>query len=361
MKKKKIAILTLTDNYNLGNRLQNYAVQYYIESHFNVKCETIGYCYNCLRKTKVELFKDNLKYFVKCRLGIFMRRFKIDRSSYLFNKLMHQSKYSFYKGFDKNILLKKYDAFIVGSDQIWNPHLIQSTDINFLTFVPALKKICFSPSIAVDEIPDDIYEDFKKGIMTFDRISIREEIGAELVNQIIGDKRAVSTIDPTLCVEKEQWELLSKQIKKKEGNYIVVYILGNEPFELSSDLKYFVEKYGYEVVYIGIKSNFNPKLFINLINHAKLVCTDSFHGTVFSLIFNKPVIIYTRYDKNVSMNSRLESLTNLFMMQKLKRKNIHNLDDVFQFSYYLSNNILEEQKKRMLIFLTEEFDKKVNN
>lgn len=350
---KKIGIITLTDNLNIGNRLQNYAVQTYLESKYDVRCETLGYSYKCMELDKSQTMKQNMKLFLKPFLGIFFKRFKNDTIAFVFNRNMHNSKLSFYRGYNKDNISKKYDCFVVGSDQIWNPYLIQDYEINFLTFIPSNKKICFSPSIAVDRIPDDKLEQFKNGLLSFDSISVREEQGAALVNEITG-KKAIVTIDPTLSLEKEQWIRFCGKKRKKKNEYVVVYILGDISNEIKNEVETFSKSRSCEVVYISIKGNFNPKLFVNLIRFATIVFTDSFHGSVFSLIFNRPLVIYERKDKNVSMNSRLLSLTNTFKLQKCLRSNLKNINDALKIDYGESNSILKKEQYKLNEYIKKE-------
>ena len=114
-------------------------------------------------------------------------------------------------------LSEKYDYFIAGSDQVWNPYLEYCTEANFLTFAESLQKIAISPSIAIEEIPERNKEDFSKWIRDFRLLSVREEKGAELIRNLCG-REAEVLCDPTMYLSAYQWEKIEKNLRNVQRN-----------------------------------------------------------------------------------------------------------------------------------------------
>ena len=173
----KAGIITITNGYNYGNRLQNYAVQSALES-VGISAETIW-------KTTNVFDTENPAYLRKLYIKRFLH-YQLTKEEnrilnfHRFNKnYIHRSKWMIDGKVPKN-LHEKYEYFIAGSDQVWNPYLEYCTEANFLTFATHHQKVALSPSIAIDEIPEEKKESFSKWIQDFRLLSVREEKGKEL-------------------------------------------------------------------------------------------------------------------------------------------------------------------------------------
>lgn len=228
-----------------------------------------------------------------------------------------------YKGYKKlTNEVKKYDAVMVGSDQLWTPAGIKSKFYNLL-FVPEnIRKISFATSFGVSRIPREQYRETKKYLSRIDYLSVREQQGIKIVNSLIG-KKASLVLDPTLMYDQQMWEEIFTSKKLIDEPYIFAYFLGTnvehrkavEEFARKIGLKivtcphmdYFVE---YDINFGDIQRfNTDPIDFLNLIRNAEYVCTDSFHGTVFSILNHKKFMTFDRYSKGIeSRNSRIDSL-----------------------------------------------------
>lgn len=222
---------------------------------------------------------------------------------------------------------KKYEAVICGSDQIWLPLHIKKQYYS-LEFVPnGVRRIAYAPSIGIDTIEKKDQKIYSEFLAKMDSVSCREISGCNLINKLSG-KSAQIVLDPTLMVKKEVWDTLSGKDKVVDGDYIFCYFLGNNSahrqkvVELSKLTGCKIVCLPHITNYVAADSNYadltpyniGPDKFINLIKHAKYVCTDSFHGSVFSTIFEKEYFVFQRFsdsDKG-STNNRLSSLiTNL--------------------------------------------------
>ncbi len=200
----KIAIITITDTKNYGNRLQNYAVEKYI-SKYGYMVET--------------MWKQNK---LKDRITDYMEKIYPEKST--------RKKYKSFKKFtSKNIktrhikdymevvgLEKEYKYIIVGSDQIWN--FRWQLDKNMpLVEIPSEKIVSFSASFGTSDIDDKFKEFAKKLIEHIGTISVREFTGKELIEKYTGRKDVKVLVDPTMLLTSEEWDKLSKKPKQFDG------------------------------------------------------------------------------------------------------------------------------------------------
>ena len=218
---------------------------------------------------------------------------------------------------------EKYSDVLVGSDQLWLPVNVVS-DYYTLNWVPNnINKVSYATSFGISSIPKKYYDKYRKFLSRIDFISVREKNACELVTDISG-KDAELVCDPTLLLNKKEWLEIQEEKPIVKGNYILCYFLGKniEHRKFAEKLK---ERTGYKIVSINhcdeyvkysdkfadeIPYNIGPGEFINLIRNAKYVCTDSFHGTVFSLINKVNFFTFERFaGKNIKMstNSRIYS------------------------------------------------------
>ena len=223
----------------------------------------------------------------------------------------------------------KYEAFIVGSDQLWLPSNI-SANYYTLNFVPngiGVRKIAYATSFGISELPSKQARMAQEFLPRLDSIMVREESGERLVKKLIG-KDVPVVCDPTLLFTAEEWATVLPQTRRIKEPYILCYFLGNNPIQRTW-AKELAQKSGCKLVqlpnldeYIKSDEGFadyplydvNPLDFVALIRDAQYVLTDSFHCTVFSTLHQKPYFCFRRYtsDGTVSTNGRLYSLLGSF-------------------------------------------------
>lgn len=385
----KIGIVTINgDNY--GNRLQNYALQELIESTGN---EAVTLLMADSRKFKVpETFTDKLlKLRPNYMRAVFNSRFntkyhrKNDRDGYIkaikFAKStdisgMRAKRTAAFRTFsDKYITSDKKvyksgesidscDAYVCGSDQIWNPTYASCTGAYFLDFAPENRRIAFAPSFGLSQIPEMLKPAYRKFLNDIDHLSVRESKGADIIRELTG--REVPVIaDPTLCITADEWKKIAKKPSFDVGDdFIVTYFLGNE----TDKYRKHIEKYAGEnrlkiIDLYDLRSpeyySADPSHFVWLISHAKAVFTDSFHGTVFSLIFHKPFVVFDRMESGgTGMNSRFDTLLGATNMQSRKYKNFPEIDNI-NFEY--SDRAIEKMRDTALKFLRDSLDSVLQN
>ena len=348
----KIGLITINDNNNYGNRLQNYATQEFFHKNYNIDVYTI--------KNSILLNKNHkdFKYFIKyivANIILLCEKISMSKRQQYFNKFNKKIKYNnfiinWYRNYKK--VSNSYDAFLVGSDQVWNPYGRMS-EVELLAFTDK-KKIAFAPSFAVSEIRKKDKEILQREINKFDAISVRENEGKKILEEIT-TKDIKILVDPTMLLDSTDWDkIINKPKQLKSDRFILNYFLGNLSTERKKEIERIAKENGCEIINIlDKKSPFyktGPSEFLYLEKHAFLICTDSFHSSVFALLYNKPFIVFEREDKVVNMNSRLNTLLSKFKLQdRYYKGKITN--DLLKANYEEAYKILKEERNNSEIFL----------
>lgn len=346
---KKVGILTINDDTNFGNRLQNYAVQEYLKKN-NCIVETIT-------NQKGNIGSNVIKKKIKAVIKKFIPQSKFKRNNCFnkFNKNINFSKIHIDLNNIPSDLDSKYDSFFTGSDQVWNPTFGRMSDIDFLTFTAKEKRNSFSASFGISEIPDDMKEYYSKNLKDMNNISVREDRGKEIVEELTGRTDVEVLVDPTMLLNAEEWDRVSIKPKQlKTDKYILNYFLGELSQERKDEINRIAKENNCEVINILDKNSefyaTGPSEFLYLEKNAFCICTDSFHSSVFAILYNRPFIIFDREDSNAKMNSRLETLINKFNLKnrkfegKITNDNLnHNYEDAYK--------ILEKEKEKTNKFI----------
>lgn len=337
----KIGIVTIV-SLNFGNRLQNYALQRVLEN--------LGCTVNTFRRTRLS---KGIKYWTK-----------------VIAQTLLQTKGAKFRKFDKNIsfsdtvlgrdkfpndIAQKYDYFIAGSDQIWNPYYnFVAGKCDFLEFARNEQKISYAASFGVEEVPIEKRAEFKRALETFMALSVREIQGANIIHELTG-KQANLVLDPTLLLGNKEWQAIEKKSRfKPSGKYILVYMLG------SKHERYYkmVDKVGgkYQILDVRLKQKngkelpIGPAEFIYLIRNAEAVVTDSFHATVFSIIFHKKFVAFNR--SGLNMSSRIESLARILEMDSYLNQH-GDLECMSHIDYNHIDSLLAREKQKSINFLKQ--------
>lgn len=347
-KKLKIGIITITNGENYGNRLQNYAVQEALKD--------IGAQPETIHKTTNVFNAEGWKYLLKLRFKKFIHYHLTKEEDRRLNFYRFTKKYIKRSRFviDEKIpegMEEEYKYFVAGSDQVWNPFLDYCTGANFLDFTKAEKKIAFSASIAVEEIPEEKRDNFKKWIQDFRLLSVREQRGAELIYELCG-RHAQVLADPTLYLPCERWRTIEKKIATPENGYVLIYFLGECTEEYRRQIETYAKRKNLDIFELQSDEHYGiaPDEFLYLIDHSELVCTDSFHGTVFSIIFHKAFVVFERREKFANMNSRLVTLLSAFSMESRRSECIKE-DHIFTEDFSKADNVIKAEREKISSFL----------
>lgn len=336
----KIGLLSVY-NHNYGSILQAYALQTELRNWGN-DTEVIIYKKTNLVKQAVRLlYIPLLKTTVKVKWkSIYCKLFQKD----IYNNILVSREKAFFDFIREHISFSKvytgrkelvegtsnYDCFVLGSDQVWNPMNLGG-DFYTMTFIPENKrKIAYAPSFGVSTIPDNQRKKTQNYLKRIDYISVRESDGVKIVKELI-DRDVQQVVDPTILVDKTIWDREKGSKRIVNEKYIFCYFIStnaeyrNFAKELSNKtrLKIVALPHIDEFVKADVEfSDINPRgvgplQFVNLISNAEYVCTDSFHGTVFSVLYERPFFTFNRYNKEggESTNSRLYSFLKLIHME----------------------------------------------
>jgi len=373
---KKVGILTLNGYFNYGNRLQNYALQEVIKClGFDVETIKVSLEKNVdiknnfkidkLKRIKSLCFKEFI-----CKLSY--RVWRIMHNKRIINSINQREE--LFKEFTKNFIVEtnytisdnkipddinsKYDFFITGSDQVWNPNYNYGSPIYFLTFASKHKRIAYAPSFGVSEIEPEFVDNYKEWLSEMNKLSVREDDGARIIKALTGRDTPV-LVDPTLLLTKEKWLSIAKKAKNKpKQNYLLTYFLGVMTEKYKKQIKNVAKINKLKIINLGNIRDWktyiiDPNEFIDYIDSCSVFCTDSFHGVVFSILLEKPFIVYKRRGNSFSMYSRIDTLLKKFDLESREAENIMTNEDVFNIDFSHVQLILEQERKKAFEYLKE--------
>lgn len=362
----KVGIITFHGAHNYGSSLQAYALQTVIREGLQVPCEIINF--------RTEVQKDQYRPLTK-RKGF---KYLLKNCYFLLNYPGRKMKYDLFEIFISSYLKlsteeydteKKlisfdlpYDCYISGSDQIWNTAPNDASMMYFLPFVKKGKRISYAPSFGqLGNIQNK--DEISQYLMKYDFLSVRDEFGAGLVKELTGKEVSVLP-DPTMLLEKQKWLSLINEKPLIEGEYMFFYTLFADR-EMIAIAKNISRQLHIPVVISNISNQYEifsgfkkylkcgPLEFLNLIYYARMVCTSSFHGTVFSCIMNKPFIaIRGMTDKRISTLLKKYDLK-LNSIVSSTEINERYINSVFKTDFSVFNKKVGEEKEKALDFLKQ--------
>ncbi len=261
----------------------------------------------------------------------------------------------------------EYDAYVCGSDQIWTIKSKPEYHYYYLGFTnDSKKRIAYAPCIGEYGIPDFAKADIENLTKRFDAIAMRDNHGSKLISEI-SEKSVPTVLDPVLLKTATEWQD-ALSLQKTDEKYLLCYILGKHKW-YNDYIKAFAKDMGLKIKWIpvnpeqtdflyGDTSPCGPKEFVELIYNAEYICTDSYHGTLFSLLFNKQLTILERYtDSENSQNERFYSLFNqLGINKKIISEKIFEKSDTERLNYDIINRSLAKEREKSLQYLLSALD-----
>lgn len=382
---KNIGIVTYVRTDNYGAELQGYALR--------KKLDLLGFSAEVLNIDKVEI---DAKTFREMARGAILKRlrknpiggilsiaqiafrilFRTKRGKSATEIARQKSREDAFLEFWKNEIIHteyipldklsesagKYDILIAGSDQIWNYTRTSYLDPYFLTFAAnGTKKLSYAASFSVSSIPPNRQDQYRALINNVDHISVRETDGLNIIKKLTG-RFAELVVDPTLLLQKEEWLKVSSDRIKIDRSYILTYSL-NSSTGYWKIVKQYAKKYNLAIV--NLRHDFDdrklidnqidifdagPREFLYLLANAKMVITNSFHGTIFSINFGVPFLsVISRIS---GTNSRIHSiLAKLDLSSCLMYDDEMDLERPIEIDFTHSHKILEKEINKSLDFL----------
>lgn len=363
---KKVGIiseLTLS-NANYGNRLQAYALNVYISNKYkydvtSLITDKINYkkrTLNLLRRAFYKIKDFSYKKIKYCDISD-----RIENCNKFTNLIKNKEYYTI-----NDIVNENYDILIVGSDVVWAQFHGGLNELKFLN-IPKYQgtKISYAASFGKNWIPEENKESIYNDLREFDGISVREKSSVNLLEEI-GINNVTHVCDPTLLLEAEEWRKIESKCDKIKEKYIFTYLLGDDSNQ-KEQIKKYAKKKKIKIVNIpnpnGVYNkndenfgdinieNCSPQEWLWLIDNAEYVFTDSFHGTIFSSIFEKKFFVVKRkYSTNINIR-----MTDYLKYINQFDKFISDFEDLDQkvWDYGSINEKLSEFKKNSINYLNK--------
>lgn len=344
---------------NPGSMLQAYAL-YKQVCKLGYECEIIDYQYpNAIHHSKsnanecniiktICLLLNRIKFFILYRGRVQRKRYMRFMHDNLLLSKYYPTKESLFND------SPKYDIYLTGSDQVWNPKCMKGDESFFCAWKHDCKRISYASSFSTSIIPDVYREHYRSHLKKYDYLGVREQTAVDILKNLTG-RDSVVVCDPTMLLSKADYSPLLKcsRIHKKKP-YILVYALtyAYNPYpQMDVIIKMVKDKMKLPVVYLytnsvdkfhihGAITSAGPCEFIDLFMHASFVVTSSFHGTAFALNFGVP--FYSIVPDKVSEDSRIISLLQMVGASDRAIKVSQHVNAVDIKMDYLSINKLME-------------------
>ena len=324
---KSIGIITIHKINNYGSVFQAYALQKVCED-LGYKAEIIDYNFpneaHSNNKYAVRRVQSNEPHWIKMIYALALIRQHKSISAFV-DKYQHLSAKQYNSPEELKSDAPQYDVYITGSDQLWNPRFCNGDPAFMLHFAPdGALKISYAASISANRLPDELHPLYKELLGRYSHIAVRENSGVQVIKDITG-KDATVVLDPTLLLNKEQWNAIAAPKRQFKKKYILCYFLNYtfNAFPYVDELAQYMHKQtGYEIVrvarpphHLGVphthyKVGASPEEFLALVRDAEMVLTTSFHGTAFAVNYGKPVFSVVQ-DRNASDSRQVSLMHNL--------------------------------------------------
>ncbi|MBR1889687.1 MAG: polysaccharide pyruvyl transferase family protein [Alloprevotella sp.] len=378
---KHIGIVTIFNVNNFGAELQAYATQkamqnlgydaeiidlpYYKSPNF--KREKESYPFFPLPtavklKEKVAALRRGLKYKFSSRK--FKRRIEKFEQFHRENTRFSQQRYEGISALYNTP--PQYDVYCVGSDQVWNPYNYVSLYPYFLTFSPDnARRMSYASSFGVSSVPAAAKPVFSECLSKLSAISVREQAGVTLVKELC-DKPATLVCDPTLLLRSADWEQVEKKIEDLPSSYVLVYDLHPIPY-LWVAAEHIARLLNLPIVRINSENarkyaggvnleDIGPAEFLYLFRHATFVVTNSFHGTAFSINFQKDFYcILSRTQRNNSRQLSLLDTCKLSHRALYEDATLPSAEEL-SISYVEATDCLEQFRRTSIDFIKNAID-----
>lgn len=355
----KVGILTFHRALNYGAVLQALGLVKTVEklgkeaTIIDYRCKTIEDDYKNIKIEKGSVIKD----IVNSMLSYSTRKRKKNSFRMFCNNNLNLSSKAYYSKEDLLKLNEECSTFITGSDQVWDDKCANFDEAFFLTFVnDSSKKNSYAASFAFGELPKGLECEYKNRLEDFNSISVREEKGKDIFSTLL-NKNIHIDLDPTLLLDKEEWMSYTEKSTESE-KYILIYTV-NQPRELFSYAEELSKNTGYKLIYINdsLKKKVNaeyrrgvsPSEFLTLFANAEYVLTNSFHGTAFSIIYEKKFIVEINSKKN-KINYRSKNLLSMLNLENRILDGTNNIRD--NINYVDVKNKLNNEKKLSIEYLS---------
>ncbi len=328
----KVALLSFHNAYNYGAALQAYGLQCAINS-LGVECEYINYvnnyrknAYDMVFQFKSAIKEKKISRSVKVLIGMPFIRKRGRAFDSFYAKNLRKTLREYHSSEEIVSLNTKYDRFIVGSDQVWNPEN-NGCDMAFLLdFVDdSKKKISYSSSFGISSIPCELKDRYAQLLSDFACLAVREKQAVELV-KLLTEKEALLVLDPVFLAGKQKWdELRGKDNWKQKKKYVFFYTnratqvddFLMSGFSMKGLEKHILSSHVTPMDFLNQKTkvctSMSPERFLNEVANSEFVVTASFHCLAFAIIFHRKFCVLLTGD--YGKDERILSLLNILGLE----------------------------------------------
>lgn len=366
-----VAIATLHDNTNFGNRLQNFALQ---EAVFSLGGTSVKSLRGLPREESRELAVKRRLSAVASDPGAFLRRaLTRSRNAHPDRRPNVPERNAAIRSFtDAQIatidfpppgspalkeLVHRTARFVVGSDQVWNPAFTHGNEEWFLSFAQPRQRVAYAASLGIPKVPRYLLGRYSRGLAGIPELSVREDQAAGIVRELTGRTVPV-VLDPTMLHERGFWEGRAVTPPPLEGeDYLLTFRLKAGDSTSTSTAHQdpaldYARANGLRVVDLFAPEDpallsISPLGFIGAIRNAHLVVTDSFHGAVFSLLFHTPFLL----EQRGAMNSRIETLLRASGLRNRMLHEVEHIETAFEIDWANVDDRLARRRRESLAFL----------
>jgi hypothetical protein len=378
---KKIGVLTQPLGHNYGGIMQAYALQRVLEN-IGYEAKVIDIRKQVSTTFLSFTFKEGVKFFLNFFLKGYLKKsflmaptkedfdkIYVKNNNFINKYIKRTKRFEFIKS-NLEIDVYKFDAFVVGSDQVWRPEYslnMPNFFLDFLENISVVKKISYAASFGVDDLTfsEEESSNYSKLLKLFDKVSVREDSGVSICRDKFGVD-AELVLDPTLLLNVQDYEKLIEE--DKNGiiipNSLMCYVLDE-----NKDIDFLISKLSLElnltpnIIYpkirynklgkVDIENSIYPSVvtWLDGFRNAEFVITDSFHGMVFSILFNKQFLVIGNKDRGLS---RFASLLKMLQLESRLIYSVENLDLNLiknNINYKLVNDIIISERKKSFDFL----------
>lgn len=323
----KVCLITYSRSNNYGAALQLFATYRYLE-RMGCQVDILNYQNvfeaskdgNGLLSISVSI-KDAIRWFISGHIFRSIKNAKQNFSKF-YNSMNYTAQVSSIKQIES---WKDYDLFVVGSDQVWNPNLTNGFDHVFCLKSDKIKrKISYASSMGSLDFKNFDTKVLFEGLSSFTSLSVREKIAQEYLERNVRKNISI-VIDPTMLFDRKEWNQLLQLDKVKNPipeKYVLIYALGGEFDKNNSVARQVADILNIKTAVVTLSNrpknvdylmnNITPNQFVKLVNDAEFIVTNSFHGTCFSILFEKPF-----YSVKYGLNpKRTEELLNRYQLQR---------------------------------------------
>jgi len=330
MTKKYIGILTINDDSNYGNRLQNFALYHLLHKYSD--CITIKSVLQANTRFKqiIKLYVPNFiilanqKLHTLPLLGLSNKILEVKRivaGARFTKKYVPDNIFKVSSSGLMRLRRKELGFVVIGSDQVWNYRWLTNKDLALRlgSFVPDdVPIISYAASFGVSDVPNEVRSIFRNYLPRLKAISVREDRGRELVREMTGVEAAV-VLDPTLMLTSDQWNKITRGFVPDGERYVLTYFLGRPSNEQECVIQEYAKEHDCRIRRIfDIRDKHTyvagPQDFVELFSKAEYVFTDSYHACCFSILYHRQFTVFNRSgsEGKANMNSRMETLFRLF-------------------------------------------------